>query len=270
MAARAYPLPLRAAPVSAGSSWTRTASEPLAGPRKQAKAQTPSWERLALGGGLVYAALQIGSLAYAMGVVVPTHAPIGAPAAEVAAALAGHADLIHTGTYLVTLPLPFFLLFLGGLFAVLRRAEGGSGALAASVLASGVTIAAIVPLGAVLSGLGGAVAAGGGDPVMAKELDSITPLAMALAGYPQAVLAGATALIALRGRLTPRWVALAGFAVAAVGLASTGTLAVAALFPLVALQMLLFPLWVLILAIALLRERGQTPLYRLRPRFSLN
>ena len=51
---------------------------------------------------------------------------------------------------------------------------------------------------------------------------------------------------------------------------SAGTLAVAALFPLVALQMLLFPLWVLALTIALLRVRGQIPVHRLRSRFSLN
>lgn len=214
-----------------------------------------SWERLALGSGLVYAAIQIASIAYAMGVVVPTHAPIGAPAAEVAAALARHADLIHIGTYLVTLSLPFFLLFLGGLFAVLCQAEGGSGALAAGVLASGVTIAAIVPLGALLSGLGGTVAAGGGDPVMAKELDSITPLAMALAGYPQATMVGATSVLALRSGIAPRWMALTGFALAAISLGSSLTLAVAALFPLVALQMVLFPLWVLALASTLLGAR---------------
>ena len=90
------------------------------------------------------------------------------------------------------------------------------------------------------------------DPAVVTELDSITPLALALAGYPRAVLLGATSTLLLQGRLAPRPLAWTGYALALLALAATATVALRALFPLVALQGLLFPLWVLALAGTLL------------------
>ncbi len=84
------------------------------------------------------------------------------------------------------------------------------------------------------------------------ELDSITPLALALAAYPKAVLLGAASTLVMKKRLAPRWIEWAGYGLALLGLASTATIAVRALFPLVSLQLLLFPLWVLALAAMLL------------------
>jgi hypothetical protein len=84
------------------------------------------------------------------------------------------------------------------------------------------------------------------------ELDSITPLALALAGYPTAVLLGATSTLLGHARAVPRALAWSGAALAVLALASTATIAVRGFFPLVALQQLLFPLWVLVLAAVLL------------------
>jgi hypothetical protein len=218
---------------------------------------SPRWERLALGAGVAYALTEVAALVFAAVVVVPTHAPVGAPAVEVAAALGRHATRIAAGTYLMTLSVPFLLLFLGGLVGVLRRAEGGSASLAGAAGAAGTALTVIAPLGAVLSGLSAAVANLGGDAAVVAELDSITPLALALAGYPKAVLLGATATLALHARLAPRSVAWSGYALALLALGSTLTIAVRALFPLVALQQLLFPLWILALAVTLLGRRSQ-------------
>jgi hypothetical protein len=217
--------------------------------------RSPSrWERWALASGILFAATQLAALLFAFGVVVPTHAPVGAPAQETAAALAANSTIIAFGTYLTTVPMPFLLIFLGGLHELLRRSHAGGPALATAALAAGVAAAVIVPFGAVLSGLSAPVALQGGDPVLAKELDSITPLAMALSGYPYAVLAGAVSIAVLRGGLAPRWVGWLGVAVVAVSLAATATIAVNALFPLTLLVTLLFPVWVLSLSIALVRQ----------------
>lgn len=214
-----------------------------------------SWERLALGSGILFAVAQIGAMLFSFGVVVPTHAPVGAPPAETAAALAAHSGLIAAGTYLFTLPVPFLLLFLGGLFEVVRRSEGGGMVPAAVILVAGVAAAVIAPMGAVLSGLGAPMAILGGDPAIVTEVDSITPLAMALAGYPYAVLAGVTSLVVLRGGITPRWIGWSGLALAALCLAATATIAIRDLFPLTLLETLLFPLWVLAISVALVRRR---------------
>jgi hypothetical protein len=210
------------------------------------------WERLALAAGVAFALAELGAFVFAMAFVVPTHAPVGSPPAETAAALGRYAPRIAVGTYLVTLPVPFLLLFLGGLVAVLRRAEGGGAPLTVAAAAAGVALAVVGPLGAVLSGLSAAVANLGGDPAVVAELDSITPLALALAGYPKAVLLGTTATLVLHGRLGPRWLAWTGYGVALLGLASTATIAARTLFPLVALQQVLFPLWIIALAGTLL------------------
>jgi hypothetical protein len=213
----------------------------------------PRWERVTLGSGIVFGVTQLIAVLFSMLVVVPTHAPIGAPAAETAAALARHADLVAAGTYLFTIPLPFLLLFLGGLFAVLRRALSGGEAVAAAALAAGVAAAVIGPFGAVLSGLGAPLARLGGDPAVIAEIDSITPLAMALAAFPQATLLVTVSAVALQGPLAPRWLAWTGLVLAALGLIATGTIAVRALFPAVILEMVLFPLWTVALSVSLLR-----------------
>jgi hypothetical protein len=209
------------------------------------------WERLALGAGVAFGLVQLAAVVFAGAFVVPTHAPVGAAPAETAAALGRYAGRIAAGTYLMTLSVPFLLLFLGGLGPLLRRADGG-GALAGAASAAGVALAVIGPLGAVLSGLSAPVAALGGDPAVVTELDSITPLALALAGYPTAVFLGATSVLLRHARLIPRALAWSGAALALLALGSTATIAVRALFPLVALQQLLFPLWVLVLAGGLL------------------
>ncbi len=215
--------------------------------------QSSRWERLALLSGVLFAAVQLAVIVFALGVVVPTHAPVGAPPTETAAALARHASLVAVGTYLYTLPMPFLLLFLGGLFSALRRVEGGGGAFSAAALAAGIAGSIITPFGALLSGLSARVAVLGGDPAVVTELDSITPLATALAAFPHAVLLGTTSALLLASRLASRRVARFGLVLMLLALASTLTMVVDQLFPLVALEMLLFPIWVLALSVSLLR-----------------
>lgn len=229
-----------------------------------------TWERRGLLAGVLFGVAQLAAVAFSMLVVVPTHAPVGAPPEETAAALAAHTTLIAIGTYLFVVPMPFFLVFVGGLFAVLRRAERGetlgasssatpSGGvtLSAAALAAGAAAAVAGPAGAVLSGLAGETARLGGDAAVVKQLDAITPLMMALTGLPQSVLVGAV-LVVLGGRgLLPRWLWWWGAIVALLALAGSATIALHALFPLVVFGMVLFPAWSLALSVVLLRRFGQ-------------
>lgn len=104
-------------------------------PMLPAATEQPSpWERLALASGIVFVALQIAGLVYFFTFFVPKLPPVGAPAAQFAAFYAGNRLTITTNNYLIVLTTPFLLLFVAGLFGVLRRAEGGSGVLAAAFL----------------------------------------------------------------------------------------------------------------------------------------
>lgn len=106
----------------------------------------------------------------------------------------------------------FLVLFFGGLFGVLRRAEGGSGSLATAVLAAGLAIAIIFPLTTMIeTHLLFAFATTGMDPAVTQAVDGIGPLSLALSGFPQAVVLGGTAALLLSWRFAPRWLGWVGF-----------------------------------------------------------
>lgn len=225
--------------------------EPMA---PYASEQPSPWERLALASGIVFVALQLAGLVYFFTFFVPKQPPVDAPAARFAAFYADSRPTITINNYLVVLTTPFLLLFVGGLFGILRRAEGGTAVLAAAVLGSGTASAVITALGWTISQLGTDIAARGGDPATIRALDAMSPLSLAVGAFPRAVLLGATSLVLLRSRLAPRWIGWLGLAVGVVGLIGTGTFVATALFPILALGSLLFELWTLALSVALLRR----------------
>jgi hypothetical protein len=211
-------------------------------------------ERLALGSGLLFAAVQIAATAFMIYFFATTHPPVDASPAEAARGFADSAAMVATGTYLYVLQVPFWLVFLGGLAAVLRRAEGGDGCLTPAVLGAGITIAVTVSLGALVTAVAPTIGLLGGDGAVVKALDGLTPLALALSGFPRAVLLGAIAVLVRRTRIAPRWIGWTGAALVLVSLASTATLVIPALFPVTALAALLFVAWVAALSVALLRR----------------
>ncbi len=157
-------------------------------------------------------------------------------------------------SYLLLLPMPFFLLFLGGLFSVLRRAEGGSGSLAVSALCAGIAMAMTWPMGILIAGLSSDIVAGGGDVATAWSLDGMAPLSLALSAFPRTVLLVATSLLLLGSRLAPRWMCWMGLALAVASLIGTAMLLVPDMFPILALGTLLFELWILALSVSLVRS----------------
>jgi hypothetical protein len=218
--------------------------------------QPSPWEGLTLASGIVAGALQFVFTAIFVALILPDLPPLDAPAAQAVAFYAqqSHDPVYRLTSYLVEFQMVFLMLFFGGLFSVLRRADGGSGALAAAIFAAGIALAVITPLADMIEDhllLG--LAADGADPVTARGFDGMVPVSQALSGFPQAVVLCGTAALILARRLAPRWLAWLGFALGALSLAGTGMLMGMALFPLPMLVTLLFNLWILALSVALLR-----------------
>lgn len=208
------------------------------------------WERPALVSGILFVAVQLATVAFNVAFFLTTHPPMDASPQETARGFAEHASMVEICTYLYVLQLPFLLLF----FGVLRRAEGGSGALSVSVIGAGVAMVVIVSMGALISALTPTIGQLGGDPATVKAVDGMTPLALALSAFPRAVLLGATSVVLLESRIAPRWIGWTGLVLGLISLLSTGTLLTPALFPLLAIGTLLFVVWVAALTIALLRS----------------
>lgn len=215
------------------------------------------WERVSFASGIAAGAIHIAFYVLFVALILPILPPIGAPAAQAAAFYAqqSHNPIYLLASFLIECQMPFLLLFFGGLYALLRRAEAG-GALSGAIFAAGIAIAVLAPLvdlieDQLLLGL----AAAGADPIVAVAFDGMVPRAFALSGFAQTVvLAGAAALLAPL-RLAPRWLIWLAWALAIACLMSTGTLLSASLFPLTSLATLLFNIWVLALSIVLLRRR---------------
>ena len=219
--------------------------------------QHSSWERPALAGGIIAAALQIAATALFIAFIVPTLPPIDAPAAQFAAFAVEQSQNAIYGliSYLIEAQMLFLVLFFGGLFGVLRRAEGGSGSLATVVFGAGIAMVVITPLAAMIENhLLFGLATGGADPVAVQAVDGLVPLSLALSGFPRAVVLGGIATLLLSHRFAPRWVGWLGFILGVFSLIGTGTLMIADLFPLTVLGSLLFAIWILVLSVALLRS----------------
>lgn len=212
------------------------------------------WERLALASGILFAAVQIATVAFNVVFFLTTHPPMDASPQATARGFAQQETMVEIGTYLYVLQVPSWLLFLGGLFGVLRRVEGGSGALSVSVLGAGVAMVVVASMGALISALTPTIGQLGGDAATVKAIDGMTPLALALSAFPRAVLLGGTSVILLESRLAPRWIGWAGLALGLISLLSTGTLVAPVLFPFLAIGTVLFVVWVLTLSVALLRS----------------
>ena len=114
------------------------------------------------------------------------------------------------------------LWFIGSLRSTLRRAEGGTGRLAAVAFGAGIAILAGAFISEVLlAGLAYRIA-GEVDATIAAALFHLVAITFALTCFPIALFVGSTTLVIMRTDVLPRLVAYIG--VVAVGIASVGTL----------------------------------------------
>jgi hypothetical protein len=215
------------------------------------------WERVAFSSGIAAGAVHVAFLALFIVLVVPDMPPMDAPAAQAVAFYAeqSRSPIYMLISYLFQAQLLLLIPFFGGLYGILRRAEGPDGPLATSVFGAGVA-AAIIPALAemiehhLLLGL----AAAGGDPVIVRGFDGMAPVSFGLSGFPQAIVLAGTAALIFGRQIAPRWLGWCGAALAAICLAGSGVLVDGNLFFVGMLAALLFKLWVLALSVALLRS----------------
>lgn len=121
----------------------------------------------------------------------------------------------------------FFLPFLAGLRARLRRAEGEDGWLSAAAFAGGIGYIVFLLASAAVSA---AVLNASNyfddyrvNPDIGQTLSSVTYMTITYAGVAGGVLVGAASIIALKTRTLPKWLAIVGCVVAFVGFVSVLT-----------------------------------------------
>lgn len=184
-----------------------------------------------------------------------SHPAMDATAVEAAVGFRDAGMMVAVGTFLAVLPLPFALLFVGGLDSVLRRV--GAGPLVPAAVSAGVLSFAIPAIGALVSAVTPAIGAADTSAAagaVVKALDGVMPLSVALSGFPRAVLVIAVLIVLARAGLAGRALTSSGYAIAGLGVLGTGTFIVQALFPLASLSALLFIGWVTALALTLRRR----------------
>jgi hypothetical protein len=173
-----------------------------------------------------------------------------APAQEFAAYFEDETGSIFGGFFFFALGTLFFLWFLGSLRAALARAEGGVARLASLAFGAGVATAIFI-LGVVVPEVAGAIAADQSDrdlsPQAAEALFHLGIGFFVAAEFVTTVLFVATAVVILRTRIFPLWLAWASV-----------VLAIALLVFPIGWIVLIFglPLWTLVVSF-LLYQRGE-------------
>jgi hypothetical protein len=203
------------------------------------------WERLSGLTGVAFAVLILAALGVQG--VLPN---ADAPADEIRAFFSDDRDAILTGVWLRFLAGFAFVWFLGTLRSALRRAEGGTGRLAAVAFGSGlVFLAAGMVSNVALAGVA-FTADRAIDDGVAVALLTITHFGYIAGGMALAWLLAATFFVVLRTRVFPPLVgwtgAAIGLAAIVCGLVFTGTRAELAAHP-------FFVAWVLAVSVLLVR-----------------
>jgi hypothetical protein len=224
--------------------------------------EPPSFERWSLVSGIVASMLFIIGTILFMTVIAPDLPAIDAPVLDRASfyEAMGRTAVYRSVSYLGEAQMMFMLVFFGGLFGVMRRAEGATGALSFGVFGAGIASSVIAPLAILIEDhlmLG--FAAAGVEPVIVASIDGLGPLSFALGGFPQAVILAGTSFVLHRRRQLPGVLAWIGYFLAITSLIGTGTLMRGAMFPISSLSMVLFRVWLLALSVVLMWRGSREP-----------
>ncbi len=213
------------------------------------------WEQVAAAGGVIFAVLFIAGLAMQNvaigGVEEESRAEVVARFSD-----GGNELWVEVGGLLVGFALFFLLPFLASLRASLKLAEGENAVLSTAAFAGGAVMAALLVAATAIN----VAAFSSYDYYDAYEVPPDTVLLLqSVFFYMQGfalvgggVLVGAASVVALRTRLFPTWLAIAGLLLAAVCMFGTW-----ALFVFVPLPLLV--LWILVVSV-LLFVRGRRAL----------
>lgn len=193
-------------------------------------------------------------------VVVNSSLLSGAPSAtdsprETFDYLADHAGRFQISAVLWGFAMSAALVWLSGLFRALRRAEGGTPALAMVALAGGVLAAASTVAGALIEGTTATRIEDLG-PSGAKVFWTMYLLSTGATLFGLLLLIGATAVVSLRTRLFARRFAVASAVLVAVSVAGAFTIGYAsdAIQVVAGIAVLLDSIWILVVSIFLWRD----------------
>jgi len=211
------------------------------------------WQRLGLQSGVVFVLLQVGAFIYFAIQIFPNFAAVDAPAAERAAAIVRLGNRLRLGNFLLVLPSPFFLFFLGALAGVWRRVRPNDDTIAMASLAGGAAMALVWPMGAVISDIELDLALSGGDAATVSALDAMAPYTLALGAAARTVFVAVNCIPLLGVPGAVRWAGWFGVAIAALSFIGSATLVIPSLFPILAIGSLLFDVWLLTFCLAWLR-----------------
>lgn len=115
---------------------------------------TNKMQRRMLAGGMVFSFLQFAVLVYVGINLLPLLGPPTTPAVQRFETFARYADRFKTSNYLMTLPIPFFLMFLGGIISHFPGQDTSLKSIVFTCVISGVAFIMIWPMGAVISSIG--------------------------------------------------------------------------------------------------------------------
>ena len=179
-----------------------------------------------------------------------------ATAGQISSFFAQNGPTLGLGVALNLVSSAFFVVFVGGLYGVLRRAAGEGGNLSEIAFAGGLLTAGLFLVGAAMSAVPLLVEMEGARPTLVETLYAVGGVGNEAMGdvttVTRAVFVGAASAVALRYGGLPRWLGWSGAAVALVSLA-------ASLFPLEYdvfgllwfVAFMLFPLWVFLASVRL-------------------
>lgn len=233
---------------------------------KQPKATVYTIQQYMLAAGMVFAFLQFGMLIFVGSNLLPLLGPPDTPAAQRFIVFAKYADRFKLGNYLMTLPVPFFLLFLGGILFHFRNIDRSYKSILSTAVFSGVAFIMIWPMGAIVSSIGLDIATGGGDKVTAGVFDSIAPYSLGLSSVPRSVFLFTLCMLFPENK----WLSGTGFVLALLSFAGSLVIANGNFFIPCMLANLLFLVWVFCCSFKMYRTEKTVLVHSMNHKISSN
>lgn len=185
---------------------------------------------------------------------------INASGRTFAAYAAGHQTQLLMFVYVWGATVAFNLIFLTGLWSILRHDARASEVLSTLALGAGYMVWAIV-LGGLIFVLELGYRSATLDPSTAKLLSDLALLAATLSAFPTVVSVGAFSVLILRTGALPRWIGWMGFVVVAAHLVAAGAFAQDGFFSPSVVSVFVAPplffFWVLVASLAVLFARSR-------------
>jgi hypothetical protein len=215
------------------------------------------WERWSALGGIIFVVLSL-----VAGLMPGTPPKTGDSAVKIADFIADKGDRLRWAGYLGALAVVALFWFLGGVWRVLRRAEGGNPRLTVVAVIGAVFASVMATLGGLgLAVLGITGAAGAGGPQTTRFLYILSTNVTVATVFGMAVFIAAFSVVILRTGFLPKVLGWIGALIALLAIASGGIVASTrdVFFDLSFGAFFAFSLWLLVVSVMMLLGRASEP-----------